>query len=325
MSDINDIEDEVLTAKNDIIFKELFSKKGNEDLLEDLLSSILNQKVKCKSVVKEARIGQLRPDEKYGSLDIRIMLENDVEVDLEMQMVDKKNTLERAAYYVSLLTVEGLEPKEDYCKMKPKIVIFLMDYELFKLENAVVNTFTCLEQDKTVEADKLKKCYFVDLTKMDKIQNNEKLKKWLLFLNNNKKELSKMKEDRLIEKAEEELKYLTGDEEVKRIAQLRERWLRDENRMKELVEIAQKELKEGLKRIEIEKEKACREGMEKGMQKGMQKGRENGIKEGRQKGLQEGSMQTCYNIAKKMLENGINIAEIKEYTSLSEEEITRLK
>ena len=51
-------------------------KNGNEDLLEDLVGSILGYKVKCKEVVKEARIGQKRPDEKFSSLDIRATLDN---------------------------------------------------------------------------------------------------------------------------------------------------------------------------------------------------------------------------------------------------------
>lgn len=311
------LEEEILTAKNDIIFKELFSKKGNEDLLEDLLESILNHKVKCKSVIKEARIGQLRPDEKYGSLDIRIILENDIEVDLEMQIIDKKHTLERASYYASLLTVEGLKPTDDYSKMKPKIVIFLMNYKLFDIEKAVVNTFTCLEQDHTIEADKLKKCYFVDLTKVDKIENNEKLKKWLLFLNNNKKELSKMKEDKIIEKAEQELKYLTGDAEVKRLAELRQRWLRDELRMKELVENAKNDLKRAKRINEIEIVKAREESMAKG--------REEGLQQGVDKGIKEGSKQTSLQIAKNMLNKSISLDTIVECTKLSREEILNLK
>ena len=65
-----------LSPKMDVVFKAFFSKKGNENLLEDFLSSILGEKVKCREIINEARIGAKRPDEKYGSLDIKAVLEN---------------------------------------------------------------------------------------------------------------------------------------------------------------------------------------------------------------------------------------------------------
>lgn len=71
------MEEEInLSPKMDVVFKAFFSKKGNENLLEDFLSSILDEKVKCKEIINEARVGAKRPDEKYGSLDIKAVLEN---------------------------------------------------------------------------------------------------------------------------------------------------------------------------------------------------------------------------------------------------------
>ena len=58
------------------MFKTLFGKEGNEILIEDMLSGFLNQKIKCKNVLREARVGQLRADGKYGSLDILVELED---------------------------------------------------------------------------------------------------------------------------------------------------------------------------------------------------------------------------------------------------------
>ena len=65
-----------MSPKMDVVFKAFFSKKGNENLLEDFLSSILGEKVKCKEIIDEARIGAKRPGEKYGTLDIKAILEN---------------------------------------------------------------------------------------------------------------------------------------------------------------------------------------------------------------------------------------------------------
>ena len=70
--------EEGLDPKIDVVFKTLFGKKVNEILIEDMLSGFLNQKIKCKNVLREARVGQLRADGKYGSLDetITVFREN---------------------------------------------------------------------------------------------------------------------------------------------------------------------------------------------------------------------------------------------------------
>ena len=54
-------------------------------------------------------------------------------------------------------------------------------------------------------------------------------------------------------------------------------------------------------------------------------GREEGLKEGREKGRAEGVKQNSFDIAKRMLENGIDIETISVLTCLTAEEVSRLK
>ena len=54
-------------------------------------------------------------------------------------------------------------------------------------------------------------------------------------------------------------------------------------------------------------------------------GREEGLKEGREEGRPEGVKQKSFDIAKRMLEKGIDIETISELTGLTAEEISRLK
>ena len=53
-------------------------------------------------------------------------------------------------------------------------------------------------------------------------------------------------------------------------------------------------------------------------------GREEGLKEGREKGRAEGVKQNSFDIAKRMLENGIDIETISELTGLTAEEVSGL-
>lgn len=89
-------------------------------------------------------------------------------------MVDRKDTINRALYYMSMLTVEGLHPSEEYKQMKQKIVIFLMDYELFKLDKTIVSSYLCLNEDKNQEITNLQKYYFIDLTKAKELTDKDR-------------------------------------------------------------------------------------------------------------------------------------------------------
>ena len=96
-----------------------------------------------------------------------------------------------------------------------------------------------------------------------------------------------MVDNKYVKKAEKELEYLSGDEETRRLAELREKAIRDE-----LAAIAQ--------------------------------ARDEGKREGFSLGKNEGESQNTIKIAKKMLEKQIDIALIMEITGLTKEEIEKL-
>ena len=68
-------------------------------------------------------------------------------------------------------------------------------------------------------------------------------------------------------------------------------------------------------------EYARESGREEGREEGHKVGKEEGLKEGREKGAKQNSCD----IAKRMLEKGIDIETISELTGLTAEEVSRLK
>ena len=64
---------------------------------------------------------------------------------------------------------------------------------------------------------------------------------------------------------------------------------------------------------------------ETGREEGHKVGKEEGLKVGREEGRAEGAKQNSFDIAKRMLEKGIAIETISELTSLTAEEVSRLK
>ena len=63
---------------------------------------------------------------------------------------------------------------------------------------------------------------------------------------------------------------------------------------------------------------------ETGREEGHKVGKEEGLKVGRAEGRAEGAKQKSFDIAKRMLEKGIDIETISELTGLTEKEISKL-
>ena len=128
-----------------------------------------------------------------------------------------------------------------------------------------------------------------------------------------KNAMSKNKE---IKKAQEEYEYLTGDEEERRIAFLREKAIRDENSIFD----AGKDIgrREG-------KEEGKEEGIEIGKEQGIEIGKEQGIEIGKEQGIEIGKEQTKKEIVKTMTKENMPIETIMKATKLSREEIEKIQ
>ena len=124
-----------LQLTNDYIFKRLFSKKGNEDILKDLLEGILEIPIKEVEVMQEVELERVNIKDKLGVLDIKAIINENITVDIEMQIVDEKNMIERTLYYWAGLYYTGLKRGKDYKLNNKVITINILMYNIFKKEN----------------------------------------------------------------------------------------------------------------------------------------------------------------------------------------------
>ena len=113
-----------------------------------------------------------------------------------------------------------------------------------------------------------------------------------------------MKENKAIKKAIGELEQVSRDEKIRRIAELKEKYIRDEQAS-----------------LEYAKDEGYKTGKEEGMKAGIEEGMKAGIEEGMKAGRNEGKNE----IAKNMLKENLSIDLISRLTSLSQEEIEKLK
>ena len=102
-----------LPLTSDYVFKRIFAREENNSMLKDFLESILNIHIN-KVEVKNPELTPNMADEKLGILDLKLDIDNERVVDVEMQVSNEHNIKERSSTYLSKLAAEQLKAKQNY-------------------------------------------------------------------------------------------------------------------------------------------------------------------------------------------------------------------
>ena len=318
--------------KNDVIFTTFFSRKGNEEFLIEFLSALLEIEITEIEIREEVNLERLAQMEKGGRLDLQARLNTGVIVNIEMQIENQHNIEERSLIYGAKTLSREMKRGTDYASIEQIIMINILDYEALKVEDYISQSITVLEKHREYEVIRGMKWYFIELPKFRKAHPNmnEKINQWIAFIDNNDRELVKMaeKKNKTLEKARVEMNYLTGDAEVRRLAELREKWERDYidariNGKKEgLTEGMKQGLEDGLKQGLTE---GMKQGLEDGLKQGLAEGMKQGLEDGLKQGLEKGMKQEKISIAKEMKKNNFPVELIEKMTGLSKGEIKQIQ
>lgn len=291
-----------IDPKEDIMFKMLFSRKGNEELLKDFLEKLLNIKIMKLEIANEVSLDVGDIQEKLGRIDIKTIINDIMIIDLEMQVKEDKYISERMTFYGSKLVSEQLKKTESYDKLKEVIVVSILDKTVFKEElNYIHESITVLKGNRKKEVNKILKYMYIELDKFrkKKIEEYDELDMWLAFLDaKNNKEGAKMAvmKNEKIEQAVLICNELQGDEKAKRITELNDKWRRDY--MSERYQ----------------------EGLIDGEARGIKKGEAQGIKKGEARGKRIEKLK----VLNKLLDSGIDIKEISKILEMPISEIKKI-
>ena len=278
-----------LSPKLDVVFQALFGEVGNESITKGFLETILERKIDSIDLSRNPILRREFKEEKLGVLDIIAKLDKDEICNIELQIVDKKNIIERILYYWSRLYSRQIKSGEDYKILQKAIVILITDFKIENLEELDYHSRWKIMEDKQGKKIILTQKLEIDIIELPKIIGKEKeqdnLLDWLYFLENPKSErvTEKMKENENLKEAVKKLDNLSEDERMQRIADLRQKAIMDEKAI-----------------------------YEKGLEVGIEKG------------IMEGSRKEKIEIAKKMLELKIDKETIAEATGLTEQEIEKI-
>lgn len=244
----------------------------------------------------------MKKTEKLGRIDIKATINKKKIVDIEMQINDYHNMDKRSEFYGAKLIAEQFGKNDKYEKMKPVILINILNYNMLDVPEYYTKTVTVADRHRDYEIIKDITYYFIELPKFreSKPKLANLLECWLALIDG-EGELIKMaeKKNEIIKEASEEVEEILSDEELKALNDYIQtaRW--EENSRNYY---------------------ATQKGLEEGRKKGLIEGR----KEGRKEGIAKGRRQKQIEIAKKMKEKNMDIETIQSITELTNEEIENL-
>ena len=280
-----------LKMKSDIMFKAFFTRKENEEFLKEFLEAVLGEKIKIKKVLHDVRLDQFAKNEKFGILDLGVELESGEFINIEIQLRDNHNIEKRTTFYASKKITEQLGAGEEFIKLRPIIIIAILDYSFIELPEYVTETVRVAEKHREYELNNDVKYYYIELSKFRKENPDmtQIINHWLSFIDMERGDLLEMasKKNEKVRKAIENYEVLTGDEEVKRLAELKQM-------------------------AKFEEQSALHCAREEGQKIGVKQGQEIGRKQEKEE------------IAKKLKKQKMPIKQIAEITELSEKEIELL-
>ena len=281
---------EILKPKNDVVFQTLFSR-GKEKITKDLLEKILKIKIHKLELDKSKDLLNENKNDKNGRLDLRAIINDNIECDIEVQLTTHEKMLPRFLLYWAKMYSANLKVGDEYSKLRRTISIIIVDGELpeFKgIKKAQTNWQIREEEYKSIILTSYFEICIIELPKAIreyKTNKEDGVLQWMMFLENPEDvEVTKiMEENENIKEAKEELDRISQDDILRRMA-----------------------FKAELERMDHAQL--------------MYEARRDGKKEGIEQGAKEKEVQ----IAKNMLKEKASIEFIIKVTGLTKEEIEKL-
>ena len=249
----------LLIPKTDVVFQALFGTKGNERILEGLLTEILENKVENISLDANQVLVREIPEDKLGILDLRANVGEKISVNIELQLINPYNIAERILYYWAKIYGSQIKAGENYNLLKKTISILIIDFELPELEafKDAHTEWKLLEKRNTkVIIFKNIEIHIIEIPKWikNRKETREGLGNWIEFLINPESEMVKMgaKKNIKLKEACEKLEYISEDEKMRRLSELRQKFILDENNRNRVLAEIENRLKEEQKKIEQE-------------------------------------------------------------------------
>ena len=288
-------EVKLLQPKIDIVFQSLFNKK-NEEITKSFIEALLDEKVNSIEINDTKELTRDKPMNKLGILDLELDINNKEKVDVEVQLLKNDEFIHRLLYYWSRLYSKQMQRGEEYTKAKRVVIIAIVDFEIDRTKELrkMETIWNIREKEKTEKVlTDLLEIRIINLRRVREAYQKDKENKknqWVMFLEDpNSKEVKEiMEKNEDVKKAIITVKEMSEDEKMERLAELREKAIRDEKAL---------------------------------YNTGIREGTEIGKKLGQKLGREEGERKKKIEVISRMLKDNMDIELIKKYANATDEEI----
>ena len=243
------MSDFLMKPKVDFAFKEIMT---DENARIGFLSAVLKLEPKeiQKTNLLNTNLRKLHQDEKQGILDVRILMNNNTEIDIEIQLAELKVWADRSLFYLSKMYTEQIQEGQAYHVFKKCVSISILNFTLFPKEPEFYSCFRIIEEKRHIVYTDKMEFHVLELPKLPKElkEDSSKLLLWAKFINAEKKEEFEMlaEKDSYLNQAYQKLQVISQDKEKRLEYEAREKAIRDHNQL--LYEAKQSGIQEGVQK-----------------------------------------------------------------------------
>ena len=222
----------LMKPKIDFAFKEIMM---NETARIGFLSAVLklNPTEIKKTQILNTYLRKEHEDDKQGILDVRVSLNNNMEIDIEIQLSELRVWADRSLFYLSKMYAEQIKPGQTYDVFKKCVGISILNFDLFPKETEFYSCFHIQEDTRHfLYTDKME-FHVIELPKLPQELKDDSsdILLWAKFINAERKEEFDMiaTKNTYIKSAYKTLQVISQDEEKRMAYEAREKALRDYN------------------------------------------------------------------------------------------------
>jgi predicted transposase/invertase (TIGR01784 family) len=298
-------ENSMILPRSDVAFKSIFTERGNLDVVEDFLRSVLD--IPDSETLKDIVVSdpELLPEaegEKLSILDIALTIPGKGIYIVEMQVCKIPDMKERLIHYWAKTAARQLSAGDNYAKFSKVIGVVIANFNFIDDDpDNYYHHYTLYDKERNSQFTDLIQFAIIEVNKAPVASDRTARWSWTKFFgSDNDAELRAAAQEReMIGKAMLTIERLSSDEKTRRRAEYEEMMRRDY-----------------VSRIEGAKREGEKLGIVKGRTEGEKlgivKGRTEGREEGRTEGEKLGIAKERAEIAQRMATLGKTEAEIAE-------------
>lgn len=224
------VKKNLVNLRVDYAFKRLFGVEGNEDILIGFLNAVLQSSIDEEITslhLDDPHLPREQKDDKLSILDLRATLNSGIKINIEIQVRDKKDMIERSLFYWSGMYYSQMTQGMKYTELRPTICINIVDFILFPEEQEFHSINTVMNKKSKRIITENMQLHFLEIPKVIQEWQGKRMDPWedslarwlLLFPAHEDERLTTileaiaMEKDPVLKKAIEDWERLSSDKD----------------------------------------------------------------------------------------------------------------